>query len=352
MKDQTGSGRHSKAATETPLRLGLGEYETIDNDGARASLQDLRSLFLITASRAKPELASDLDELLGLYAQIPLFCFTAKKNRRKWRDPRTRFSWSRHCRPEWRYIEDAWQNYIQNLARPNTAQTRFELKFDDFYDELEGEGMWLSAFNVPPHSDPSIEQFIIKLFDWSINHGLDAMWCRQFAYETLDLWSQSERYRNARFWWYTTAHVSRPGQRDEWVMLLLNFEPRPQEFVFKWSTLFPVEGFRGKEKKLITEKFRQELDAFLDRCEDEAEGANLVSVLHTKTREHLEWLADFQVKQMGYKEVYEANVCSTLPTPYSSDDTKTVRQAINKLARLIQLPLRREATRPGRRPKR
>src|ERR1700754_13799 len=357
MKELSSSRRRSQASTEKPLRFGLGEFENIDQDGTRSSLQDLRSLFLSIASRAKPELASDLEELLGVYSQIPLFCYPGDKKRRNTRNGGKRYAWSSHCRPKWTDIESAWQDYSSS-ATSNSSQPHFELRFDDYYDVQDRNGVWLVTFNMPAHTDPKIQQFILRVFDWSKKYGLNATWCRQFAYETLDLWSQSETYRKARFWWYTTAYVSSSqfGAHDKFVQLMRTFEPLPQEFVFKWTTLFPVQGFRGKEKNFITEKFREELDMFLDRCEQQAEQANLVRSVRKHTREHLRWLADFQVKQMGYKEICEAGRSlgglSNQPRSYLNDDTKTVRQAINKLANVLELPLRAEPRKPGRRRKR
>jgi hypothetical protein len=349
IKEQFTFRRHSQVHAEKSLRFGLGEYENIGEDGVGNSRQDLRSLFLHTASKAKSELASELEDLLGLYCQIPLFCYTADKKRRNTRGGGKRYSWSSHCRPKWGYIEDAWQEHMKR------GTTHFKLKFDDYYDVHDRNGTWWSAFNMPPHTDPNIEQFILTLFNWSNKYGLNATWCRQFAYETLDLWSQSERYRKARIWWYTTAHVSssRLGKSNrKSVMLLRPFEPWPQEFVFKWTTLYPVQGFRGTEKKLISAKFDKELDTFLNRCEQQAQDANLVRSVRKNTREHLQWLVDFQVRRMGYNEIRGTGKSrKTSPnSPQSSgDETKTVRQAINQLAKLIELPLRDEPRRPGRR---
>jgi hypothetical protein len=355
-KEQFGFSRHSHVRAEKSLRFGLGEYENIDDDGAGNSRQDLRSLFLHTASKAKPELASELEDLLGLYSQIPLFCYTADKKRRNTRGGGKRYSWSSHCRPKWKYIEDAWQQHMKMRAKSSTTKTHFKLKFDDYYDVYDRNGTWWSSFDMPPHTDHNIEQFILTLFNWSNKYRLNATWCRQFAYETLDLWSQSETYRKARIWWYTTAHVSSSRLRKSYsklVMLLRAFEPLPQELVFKWTTFYPVQGFRGAEKKLISAKFGEELDTFLDRCEQQAQDANLVRSVRKNTREHLQWLVDFQVKQMDYNEIRgtgKSRKTSPHSTQSSGDETKTVRQAINQLAKLIELPLRDEPRRPGRPP--
>lgn len=65
------------------------------------------------------------------------------------------------------------------------------------------------------------------------------------------------------------------------------------------------------------------------------------------------WLVLVQVKRMSAREVVAQ--CFPERTPdgplkYSSDTTKFVRKAINDLANLIDLPLREDAKRPGRRP--
>jgi len=236
----------------------------------------------------------------------------------------------------------------------------FELHFDNYYDVQNRQGIWLSAFNMPPHRDPKIEQFITKLFNWSSKYRLEAPWCREFAYETLDLWSQSALYKTAGIWWYTTALVTPShGHRrgNELVMLMRHFKPSPQEFIFKRVTLFPLQGFRAEVTKSITDQFKMQLEAFLDRSEEQAKDAKLVRSIRKDTDKHVKWLAKFQINEEEYSEISNGlvkakRVTSSLRGGYSSDHNKKVRQAINKLAQLIDLPLRLEPRFPGRRGKR
>lgn len=350
--------RDSQVRRTKSLRLGLGEYEALNSEDATTSLQELRSLFLNIASKIKPELAFELADLLSLYGQIPLFCYTASKKRRNTAGGGKRFSWSRHCRPKWRYIEEAWRIHVEETQKRTSQEKPFKLKFDQYYDVSGGEGLWLSHFNMPPHDDPKIAAFIQRLFEWSTRHGLDAPWCREQAYETLDLWSQSEEYKGAKVWWYTTAHVSSLGRgkgRDKVVMFLRAFEARPDmgKLQFTWHTLFPVQGFRAEVRQSIMNAFQEQLDAFLDQREQQAQDTNLVRSTRKNSTEHLKWLAYFQLKKMDYKQISISENTSKNANQhvYVNDETKKVRKAINDLAKKIKLPLREEATRPGRRPK-
>src|ERR1051326_9143414 len=124
---------------------------------------------------------------------------------------------------------------MNKIAMSPADQLRFELQFDDYYDVHHRDGIWFSAFNVPAHTDEKIAQFIRSVFDWSNKYRLNATWCREHAYETLDLWSQSELYKKARIWSYSTAHVSSSQlvKAGYFVTFTRHFQPLPQEFAFK-----------------------------------------------------------------------------------------------------------------------
>jgi hypothetical protein len=65
-----------KARTKSEI-FGPGAYEAKPEDGDPQSLVEFRSAFLQEISILAPQVADSLIDLLGLYRQIPLFCFEA-----------------------------------------------------------------------------------------------------------------------------------------------------------------------------------------------------------------------------------------------------------------------------------
>ncbi len=332
----------AKESKNKVSRFGVSEYEGAVEDEELLSVEHMRSYFLQSVSELVPEVLDELEsELLPLYRVISLFCYEADEKRREESDVRIRATWRDHNRPTWEYVENAWIN--------RSPDKSFVVQFDEYYSFYDEDDTWnVPFFRTPAHKDPNIAAFIEKMFDWSRRHNLDAVWCRARAYETLDFWCYDQSYLERRIWKYEPLD-------------LLPFALHPitlskydsMEFIFKFLTLYPSVGYRPDVEREITEDFKAQLKFFLDGREKIASKAGMSPTPNKREMSHFIWLAQFQVKEMSYREISNEvdPPRGSAKAPYLSDDTKKVRKAVNDLARAIKLPLRAEGRRPGRRPK-
>jgi len=183
------------------------------------------------------------------------------------------------------------------------------------------------------------------LWSWSEANGLDVDWVRQRAFFTLAHWVYNGAKSTLR------EHSGMKDSQNDWSYnhpdVAIPFELKDFTFAWAWH---PARDSRSSITKIIRQRFKEKLQENLDNTEATfKEQTGIKTPLKRKhNEEHFHWLVLFQVKKMSYSEIVGP---SDLRKGYLSDDTKKVRKAINDLARLIDLPLRSEGTRPGRRPK-
>lgn len=93
-------------------KFGIGEYDSIQDNGQEAlSKIQMRGYFLQATNKINLQLSDLLiGELMDLYRQIPLFCYSADIKRKKLMDENNRYLWTKYNRPRWQIIEDAWVN--------------------------------------------------------------------------------------------------------------------------------------------------------------------------------------------------------------------------------------------------
>jgi hypothetical protein len=281
------------------LLFGTGEYESMGEDGSRTSIEEMRSHFLDRVSVHEPAVPSDLiNQLLEEYQEIPLFCYEADPERRRNSDVRARMFWHINERLTWRDVEA---------------------------DITSGQGGY----------GRKIENFVSGLVDWSTSYNLDVVWCREHAFETLDLWYHYPKYRSERRWTYGLCHppyLFRP-------VTLPDFSQ--SEFVFRFTTLYPSRGFRKEVRHEIAKEFEKQLNEFLDGREEEAREEGMAATPRKYTLEHFDWLVHRRVQRMPYTEIYR----KYYPNEYQGirdnielyDRTKRIRKAVNELEGLLEL---------------
>lgn len=169
-----------------------------------------------------------------------------------------------------------------------------------------------------------------SIWEWSRSTGLDADWCRASAFNTLMLWASSEKL-NELDWQYIHHKLAVSG-----------FEP--EKFCFPHPAWNPGDTSRDAFKSTIQQSFNQQLDKYLDRTQARFGLNTKVKMKHNDR--HFTWLVLLQVERKEYREIFESD-----RQEFNLGEERSVRKAINDLARFIDLPLRSDATRPGRRSK-
>lgn len=341
--------------TDTKIRrFGHGAYEQLHRNEAPPSVEHARNFFLQTVRDVAPEVLDDLaKETFRLYRKTPAICYEAGKERlskHKQRNVydqiRDNVKWKQQ-RPTWKHVENASGGAKVDIVERYiwTAYERPPLEYV--------ENQWRDPLGirppVPVDSDGSIAAFKASLFEWSRRHNLNDMWCRERAYETLDLWSHIPACRKAHLWqdesaWQTIMpQVASGGGRT-------NFD-----FVFSYNTLYPREGFRRDVKQRILEACEKELDAFLDKREQMAREGGMVATPQKHAQEHFEWLVRRQVQGMTCQaifDLYQEQVKSmrgTQAIPRSFGTVRAVEKAVKELADFIGLTPRYAGR--GRKPK-
>jgi len=197
-----------------------------------------------------------------------------------------------------------------------------------------------------------LEPLARSIWQWSRTSGLDADWCRARAFFTIVQWvfAENKSYFSDHTeirtpvmdWSYDHPNVGTPFQFEE--------------FKFEWAW-HPGRTSRSVITRVIRSLFEKDLREYLDKTEASfKEQTGIKTKLKEKRGDkHFHWFVLFQVNKLSYSEIvrtYFPKRSNEKRLEYISDDTKVVRKAINELAKFIDLPLRKEATKPGRRPRR
>jgi hypothetical protein len=317
-------------------KFGHGQYESALRNESPPSVKHARSYFLDVVKTLAPIVLEDLGgEPYRLYWEAQL-CFEANETSGK-RDLVARHIWTSYQRPSWREIEHPFRNPLLTNSLDDEDEYMSEVSTHQF----RGEN---AVANTPVEMSERISEFRDSLFNWSRRHRLDTTWCRERAYDTLDWWCLSQESRRIQMWDYDGAYQT--------IMAFRGDHPR---FTFEYKTLYPREGFRPDVKRRIMEAVEKELDAFLDGREALAEENGMVAPRQKRDKQHFEWLVCFQVNQMSYADILELYFPNEFATAKKagniSDRTKRIRKAVNEVADFINLPLREDGVRPGRRSK-
>jgi hypothetical protein len=326
------------------MRFGTGQLEKPDEYGNSDSLTHLRTQFLQIAGELKPEILQDLEtELFPLYCKIPLICYNAKKRGRKRTfadDLQRRYfvtNWAKQYRPMWYQLE-------------------------------QSEPDWRSDYPSPKSRPEAIEamlKFMTLMFNWSKTHNLNASWCRNHAYETLDLWSVVDKYRKLRMWQYLPWDA-----RDNRVEMKC-FEPEYPKFDTKIEfdlkekligqlTFYPSFGGRDEITKSLND-LQKKVDFlaeqtmhFMDEREAAAKREGHTASIAKSNIGHISWFAEVQILGTRFADLaeeYYAASEETIGARINTENrTKVIRKAVNAMSRQLGLPLNTDQSRKGRRP--
>jgi hypothetical protein len=293
------------------LRLGNGEYESAIEGRDPPSAHHARDVFLMTLSEMLPEVLRDLERSsLEYYRKSGLhFDDAAHQERLKHLNQYDRIREMTRLQQHHRWSSPEWNNFEEE-----------EITYDQNLSALQK-----------------------SIFQWSRKWRLDASWCRERAFHTLDYWCSYPDSHKRLAWNYEPV----------WETVVAFRQGEHPRFRFEYKTLYPREGHRSRLEQRITEAFRRELKAFLDSREQIAKEAGMKPVPKKREKSHFEWLICFQVKGMSPKEIlahYEPHVYEgAIGRGSLSEYTKRIRKAVNEVSRLIGLPLRIDGIAPGRR---
>lgn len=273
-------------------RAGYGSYEPPNREQSK---EDLRNRFLTAVSKYARHVLEDLSgEPFKLYLRAGLgFNVSAPKNspqepeahergRREAKES-SRRGWSR---PE-------WQRHFENNSLAHNSRK--------------------AAFRK-------------SLFEWSRRNHLDAAWCRESAYETLDDWSYSLPARGRlRFQPITRMHK------------LFSTGRKVERFTFECAVMHPQLTLSEKIEEEIRKKFERQLKTFLKQYDTRAKEQGYVltpeEYKSKYSKDRFRWLVEWVVNEKSFQTIIGKN-----NNPHGGPDYSTVRKTLIQLAKAIDLP--------------
>jgi hypothetical protein len=273
-------------------RTGGGSYEPPNREQSK---KDLRNHFLAAVSEYAKYVIEDLSsEPFKLYLEAGLGFKVAvhKSNHQE-------LSADERARRE-----------ARELPRRNFSRPEWQRNFEN--SSL--------AYN------PRKEAFRQSLFEWSRRNHLDAAWCRERAYETLDDWSYSLPIgEDLHFQPLVKLHK------------LFSTGRKVERFVFECAVshpqLKPLEEIEAELRK----KFERQLKIFLRQYDTRAKEQGYVPTPKEYESKYSEdrfrWLVEWVVNGKSFQSIIEENNDGSGGPDYS-----TVRKTLIELANAIELP--------------
>jgi hypothetical protein len=199
---------------------------------------------------------------------------------------------------------------------------------------------WQAKFEAGPISyDARKEDFRQSLFEWSRRNKLDAAWCREYAFETLDYWSYSQPDREQLLF---CPHVK-----------AVTFFPMGggakglrRKFTFEHVVIHPQIKPLEETEAEMREAFDRQVTALILDLKKRAKASNYAETPKTYKskyrKDYYRWLVEWaingkpiQVIANESKDPKDKGERSDKGGP----DNKTVRDAVNRLAEDIELPI-------------
>jgi hypothetical protein len=273
-----------KGELEHILKLGKGELEHILKDGSSLSMQDARDYFLFAVKKVAPDVLDDLaGEPFTLYKAAGLA-----------------------------FDRESFQQDIAHLEPFDQIRESTRRDQNHVWDHPD----WYGFEDHEIDYDSNLAALQKSIFDWSERHNLDANWCRERAFETLDSWYQSSGSRENRTWrTYNSMQTIVPDRNG------LHFQ-------FSIKSVYPASSFRKQEKERITEHFERELKAFLDGRERRAIENGMKRPKQKHDGSHFEWFAFYQVKLWTGIKIQK----------HFNKEKATVDEAIKSVRNLLTAP--------------
>jgi hypothetical protein len=207
-------------------------------------------------------------------------------------------------------------NRLQLSYRKSGRRGR-NYELDRMVWERKNRPSWLEIeypgpFDVLAKYRTSLDRLVDRLTEWSGAHDLDQVWCRVVAYELLDFWARTPSACDSR-------DLPEP----------LPF-PRllpPREFVFRFSTHYPLLQNRTQAKKDLMGQFSRFLDRFIvERERDAISMGCKQSPQADLSSEHFVWLALYRC---GLPRLSQPALAESVDAPW-----ETVRDGIAAAAEL------------------
>jgi hypothetical protein len=286
------------------VRFGSGEFE-LPREGL-GTLSEMRSCFLQVACLEVPEFLSDLQQdLVPAFKQIHLYCCMSTRTNRR-----------------------ILSNYMRTTSRP--------IRWKQIEDES-----YLHIAKLKPHQIRAIAEFRLRLMEWSRRYNVDEEWCRESAFETLDLWFHKPCPCKEKLWYWDDLTLLHPEVLRE-----------TRQFIFKFETLYPFRTSRKEFENHIREAFESKLKDYLKAADSSARDHGGLPTMREIKLEHFRWLVMHQVKKapMTGKQIFEWYKAKSHSEdlPHIDAETTVVR-AVKRLADEIGLTPRYVGR--GRKPK-
>lgn len=271
-------------------RIGYGSYEPPNREQSK---EELRNRFLKAVSEYAKHVLEDLySEPFKLYLQAGLG-----------------------------YSTDTSNSDLENLSADEQARRRSQ----EWYRHRWNHPEWSRKFEAGPIVyDSRKEAFRRSLFEWSRRNNLNAVWCREYAYETLDYWSYSQ-----------PAHDHLKFQPNVKMRRLFSLrQSMALSNLFKGPSLHP----QLYPLEVIQADLQHRVKMYIDNLKSCAEAQGYVPTPERyKSKygeDHFRWLVERIVKQKSFQQIV-----SKLAAEYEDGlDHSTVSKPVIALAKAIELP--------------
>ncbi len=277
-------------------RIGSGSFERPNREQSK---EDLRNRFFKAVNRYAGRVLIELyDEPFRLYLEAGLG-FNADA-----------FTDDLEADERARKIAQGWNRHLWN--RPK------------WHDKFEAGPITYNARK---------EAFRRGLFEWSRRNKLDAAWCREYAFETLDHWSYSQPDREQlRF----HPHVK-----------MVTFFPMGggakglrRKFTFEHVVIHPQIKPLEETEAEMREAFDRQVIALIQDLKRRAKASNYAEtpkIYKSKYRkDYYRWLVEWAINDKPIKTIAEETKDRN---GGGGPDNKTVRDAVNSLAKDLELPI-------------
>lgn len=213
---------------------------------------------------------------------------------------------------------DAYSDDIEGAKKRAREWTRHQWNRPKWQDKFE---------NGPIVYNSRKEAFRQSLFEWSRRNRLDTAWCRECAYNTLDIWAYSQPEQEQLRFQPLVKMISlyQTGRPEKWFGLT--------ELIYLHPQRHPLEAIEAELQRRVR--------AYMDDLKTRAETKGFVSTPEEyQTKKHdsqtrFRWLVEHVVNDKPYQTILDE-----LGPKYEHGlEYSTLRKTVIKLAEDIELPL-------------
>lgn len=193
---------------------------------------------------------------------------------------------------------------------------------------------WHDKFEAGPIAyDARKDAFRRDLFEWSRRNKLDAAWCREFAFETLDYWSYSQPDREQlRFRPHVKAVTFFPMGGGA--------KGLRRKFTFEHVVIHPQIKPLEETEAEMREAFDRQVAALILDLKKRAKACNYAETPKTYKskyrKDYYRWLVEWAINGKPIKTIADETKDRN---GNGGPDNKTIRDAVNRLAEDLELPI-------------